>query len=454
MDFEAQRRLYFNLCNPRTPLKPDEERNVDIDAMDEANPVRGLNWVKRLARTIEFSVADDAVEKPACVFFTGLPGSGKSTEILRLSKRLSDPHGANLLTVVIDAERVIDLNDTIDLADIYVALVYETERAVLTLEGKDADKALKDGVMERMGSLLDNLSLSVTAKYELAALGATLALEMKEQPSLRQEIRRRVAANTTRFLRECRSELKTLRERAKRCGRAGVVIIFDSLEKLSGTSHSFSEVLDSAERLFSSGDGHLHLPVHALYTVPPALILRLRRPVEFMPMIKLWDRSSRTPFAPGFKAAQTLVERRIPDRALLGQFFGAKSEAELDQRLRRVIEWSAGYPREIVRLLRNVILDGPLDDNSLERLLGQAGDDYRRLLLESDLEWLARVALATDDTPLPRDEIQRQAADRMFANNVVLRYQNSSEWYEIHPSVRNLPILKETMERLRAQRVS
>jgi len=59
---------------------------------------------------------------------------------------------------------------------------------------------------------------------------------------------------------------------------------------------------------------------------------------------------------------------------------------------------------------------------------------------------LARVAV--EHTPDPADEAQRQAADRMFANNVVLRYQNTEEWYEVHPAVRKLPKLQSAINRL------
>ena len=146
------------------------------------------------------------------------------------------------------------------------------------------------------------------------------------------------------------------------------------------------------------------------------------------------------------RSERQLVEQRIPDREVLRWIFGAAEDTTLERRLHQLIEWSAGYPRELVRLLRNAILDAPLDDAKLARLLGHAGDDYRRLLLGTDMDWLARVAV--EHTPDPADEAQRQAADRMFANNVVLRYQNTEEWYEVHPAVRKLPKLQSAINRL------
>ena len=446
-DVERDRKVYFNLCNPDQPLPPESEQNVDVDRIDPSHPVRGLNWADRLARFIEYaSLTDPAAEKPACVLFTGLPGSGKSTELLRLKARLQKQPGANLLPVLVQAERTLDLHDTIDVSDIYVAILFETEKQVLIAEGRDPDEAMKTGVLARLAGLLDG-DVSIDAKVSLAVLGASLALEMKENPDVRREVRRRVERSTTRFLASCRKELELLRDRARACGFAGIVVIYDSLEKLRGITSNFVDVLRSAEQLFAGDAPHLQLPVHTLYTVPPALILRLRCPVEFMPMIKLWNRDG-TEFAPGFLAARRIVEQRIYEPEVLRWVFGASDDATLERRIRRIIEWSAGYPRELIRLLRNAVLDAPLDDAALERLIGQAGDDYRRSLMGTDMDWLARVAV--EHTPNPADEAQRLAADRMFGNNVVLRYQNNTEWYEVHPAVRDLPALKRAMERLKS----
>ncbi len=430
-------RLYYNRCRPDEPLKPEDSRNVDLDSFE----VRGRSWAETLAKRIEFSIADDAVESPACEFFTGLPGSGKSTEILRLAKLLKDK--ANLLVVRVDAQEVLDLTERIDVSDIRVAIWHQAERAVLLAEGRLADEAFKEGALDRLGQLLSNLSPG--GKAELGVPGAKLALEMKLQPSLRQEVRQRVAKQLATFLREANNELVLLKARARACGYAGLVVLFDSLEKLRGISSNFEEVLESAERLFSGGAPYLQLPVHSLYTLPPALILRLRVPVYFMPMIKLAQKDG-TPFPQGVTAARELIMRRVPE-PILAQFFGAENNEVLEDRLRRLIQWSAGYPRELVRLLQNAILDAPLNEATFRRLLGQAGDDYRRVVAASDLELLARVAEHRALTP--QSDAERLVADRLLTSNVVLCYQNDTQWFGLHPAVQELPGLQEAIERLR-----
>lgn len=81
---------YYNRCNPEEALGPDDERYVDIDSLGSPDErIRGENWVNRLARQIELSG-----NNPVCKYFTGLRGSGKSTELKRLAARLEDKNRA------------------------------------------------------------------------------------------------------------------------------------------------------------------------------------------------------------------------------------------------------------------------------------------------------------------------------------------------------------------------
>jgi hypothetical protein len=113
---------------------------------------------------------------------------------------------------------------------------------------------------------------------------------MKTRPTLRQKVREAVAAHLTWFLREVSNEIVLLNQRTQATGKAGLVVILDSLEKLRGISTNWEEVLGSAERIFAGGAPYLRLPVHTIYTIPPALVSRRFEQAEFMPMIKLHDR--------------------------------------------------------------------------------------------------------------------------------------------------------------------
>ena len=278
MDFKRLQELY-NRCNPDEALRPSDPRNVDIDRRG----VRGTNWTNKLARQIELSTT------PVCQLFTGLRGTGKSTEIQRLYTRLSDPAQANLLSVLIDADDVLDLTAEIDVSDVLALVLLHTERAVLAAEGGDGAEALEDGPLRRLWTWLSKTDLEI-GKLTLgieAGVKAGIDLNFKTNPTFRQRVREIVAQHLATFVRFVHDELRELSWRAQKAGRSGIVVIFDSLEKLRGTSLTWRPVLDSAERVFGTGAPYLQLPVHALYTIPPALARRMVDPVAFLPMIKV-----------------------------------------------------------------------------------------------------------------------------------------------------------------------
>jgi hypothetical protein len=188
--------------------------------------------------------------------------------------------------------------------------------------------------------------------------------------------------------------------------------------------------------------------VHVLYTLPTALIARRRfERVQFMPMIKLTTRTGED-FEDGFAAARQLVTRRVP-LSVLEQVLGPKME----ERLRKMIAWSGGYPRELVRMLQEAIGASemfPLSPGQFERVLHQIGDEYSMLVTRQSMAWLALVAV-TKDLSLDDDE-HRKTADSMLTSNAILRYQNDSAWFDLHPAVRQLAGVQQEIDKLERAR--
>jgi len=430
----AGRRKFYNECNPSEALSPGDPRYVAIDDLgDPAHRVRGEDWVAALARGFELS------NKPVHLLVTGLPGSGKSTELRRLAHRLEDPERANLLPVIIAAEDVFDLATPIDVPDILFAIIDGVERALLKLELKQPDDAMNEGVFQRIWNVLTRTDVDL--KKELAVPQISrLVVELKTRPSLRARVRSAAGNQLARIVDEVSEELNAMTGRAKRLGSAGLVVIFDSLEKLRGISSNWSDVLDSAERIFSGGAPHLGLPIHVLYTIPTALVSRRRfEHVRFMPMIKLRERDGRE-FVAGVDAAYEIVTHRVPTQ-VLREILGD----QLDPRVRRLIEWSGGYPREIVRLVQSMIAiePWPLSESDFARVLNEIGDQYRKLVPASAFSWLAQVA--TEQYWTLENDGHRSIADQMLSNNVVLRYLNEKDWFDLHPAVRQIPGVAEAI---------
>jgi hypothetical protein len=434
------RRTYYNRCKPYEALDPDDPRYVDLDSLGTPEArVRGVSWVEKLAEQIELS------DEPVCQLFTGLPGSGKSTELKLLARRLEAPNGANLFPVLISAEEVFDLANPIDIPDIIIAILHGAESALLKAEGKDPAEAMKEGYFRRLWNWLNRTDAVLSGAEFAIPDVATFAVELKTRPTLRQRVRSTLAAYLSQFLKEASEELRLLEARAVDLGKTGLVIIFDSLEKLRGISTNWEEVLVSAERIFAGGAPYLRLPVHVLYTIPPALISRKRfEQVLFIPMIKLRTRSGMR-FPAGFKAAREIITHRIPEQAL-AEIFGPSPT--LEERLEKLIEWSGGYPRELVRLLQSSVAAAhwPVSGSDFQRILNEVGDQYRKLVPADAFPWLARVA--SEQYLTLQNEEHRQAADLMLSNNAVLRYLNDKDWFDLHPAVREIPGVAEEIQKL------
>lgn len=279
------------------------------------------------------------------------------------------------------------------------------------------------------------------AEYSIPG-GPSLVVEMKTRPTLRQRVRETVSANLTTFLRDAKNEMTLLRERARRRGFRDVIVIFDSLEKLRGISTNWEKVLTSAERVFAAGAPYLQMPVHLLFTTPPALVNRCKG-IEFLPMIKLQDREG-NPYRPGIDAARLLIRKRVPDE-ILAEMLGP----EVEKRVEDLIRWSAGYPREIVRMIQSVILvrENPVPEREMRSILADVWDDYRKLVPADAFDWLARVAVSNYLTI--ESDSHRPAADLMLQNSAILRYINDDDWYDLHPAVRRIPGVVEAIRDLK-----
>jgi len=430
MDYDSLK-LYYNRLGDE-PLRPGDPRYWDIDAM-EGRP-RGRSWADGLARQLELS------EKPLRLLVTGLRGTGKSTELLKLEQRLSrrQPEGAHHLVVLVDGEEVFDLANEIDVPDILTAVVHATERAVLEAEGKDPDLALTDGYLKRLWTWLKSTDVTLDQVRLSPVKEVTLVAEMKTRPTLRQQIRHTLTEHFSTFLQRAREELVLLNERAQKAGFARITVLFDSLEKLQGLSTNWKQVLQSAEQVFVSGDRYLHLPVHAVYTVPPALLNRSNMgTIHYLPMVKLFDRKQRR-HQPGFDAMREIIGRRITDQGL-SDLLGPAYEPRID----RLIERSGGHPRQMVQMLRSLLTlpELPVTEGDVQRLFAEQRERYRMVLALEDAPWLRRIH--RDKTMVRENAEQGESIDRALTNSVIFRYANDDVWYGLHPAVLELEMLAE-----------
>ena len=439
MNRERRRRLY-NSFDPYNPLAPEDPFNVDIDKV--APGARGYVWAERLADRVTLS------SRPAQVFFTGLTGSGKSTELRRMEALLESEKPRRLVALV-DANEHVDLLGEIDVPDLLAALVHGAERAVLVAEGRDPDGALTDSYTARLWNWLKQTDIELGKGQLDIPAGPKLVAEMRSRPTLRQRLRRVLNAHINRFLDGVREELRRLDERAKAASfDGGLVLVFDSLEKLRGTSSTFTDVMASAERVFDPDAPWFDLPVPAVWTVPPSLVTTTRLTVDFLPMMKIRDRQTGARYEPGYDALHRIVGQRASAddlQDLLGAGYRAHLEVLFDA--------SGGYVRDLLRMLQDLALvSGKVTREEVLRAVASLHDELMRIVPTRSYPWLAQVG--TEHSIATRDDDEKRLADRLIANNVVLRYQNRAPWFDLHPAARSIEDVAELIERAGTSRAA
>ncbi len=428
MDFKT-RKKYYNLCNPYEYLEPEDERNVDLDAFGqkEGRLVRGINWADRLMQEIMLS------DKPVFKLLTCLPGTGMTTVLKILAKRLFDRDGADLFPVFIDAEDIIDLASPVEAADIILAVIYSVEKSILAQVGGPSEKALDEGYFKRLLNWLENTDPAMgKGDFSIPSAGR-LVFEMKNRPGLRQRIRNTIASHFSTFLADANNELKTRNYHiSRKFSQNGIIVIFDSLEKLKGITSNRNEVVESAEKIFSGNAPYVRLPVHALYTVPLGLYTRIPG-MDFLPMIRVYDKDNE-PYEPGIEAVRELVRRRLPDN-ILEEIFGTEAQERLD----RLILRSGGYPRDILVMLQECIIRNnyPIYNRTFEQIIARTTDGYLTTIPEEAFDWLAKIAKSK--TFFIENENHRKLVDFMLANCSVFRYLDDDAWFDLHPAVYQIP---------------
>jgi hypothetical protein len=400
VDRVTQKRL-FNLCDPEEPLAPDDPRNVDVDAMPGAP--RGPRWVDVLARPMELS------GRASFTLVTAQRGAGLTTELRRLAARLGNKEGANLLVVTIDGEEVLDVHGTLDVPDVLLAVMERVTAAVNAAEGDPEEVRAAN----RLWRWLKDPDVS--------HLGIRTLLDLQSNRPALDRFRARAGAELSRFVKEARNEAVLLDGRARRLGYEGIAVIVDSLTHVQGDSATWDAVLASAERLFGAGASYLELPIHLLYTVPVPLVLRLAAPIRFLPQISLRHRE-------GHEAAQAIVRRRVPDTEL--------RELLPEEGASRLVTSSAGNPGTIVRLLRECVAAGPVDDQRLRQILSLDADGLRRTTPFSAYPWLADVR---EEHRLTFTAETRDQAERLLASGAVIRYQDPDVRYGAHAAFAGIP---------------
>jgi hypothetical protein len=440
--YELQR--YVALCDPERPLvRPDDPL---YEPLDRGDPVRGseLSCIDEMAQTIRRREPTG----DTCQLFTGFPGSGKTTELMRLKASLEADKVVPTHVVFIDFEKYIDIYTPISVTDLLRVLAYALDREATVEEaikaGKDPDKVDVD-YLHRLFDFVARLDSTIKS-IGFDAYGAKLMLEIKDNPNFRQRVEDALKLRFQKFADEAIDMMTEAVIRLRSATHARrIAIIADGLEKLTYVREDDREKVESAtETVFVTHASWLRLPFHVIYTFP--FWLRFRATTlgalyhgepRILPMVKIADQSG-APHAGGIAKLSHLVGRRVR----LDRVFGDK----LDETLHPIVAASGGYPRDVLRMMRDLLSATPslpVTPAACKRIIDQLAQTYIRVVRTPDVDLLVEISRRH---ALPRgDEARLASFSRLFSRQLVLAYLNGEEWYDLHPLVRRAPEVKERL---------
>lgn len=405
---------FFQQLNDRS-LNPGDKLYVPLyenHELFEDDPVQIL------ARGIEWTPGSSVQ------LLSGFRGTGKSTELRRLRKRLQD---SGYVVVLCDIEDYTNLTTPVDLSDFLLAMA-----GALGDNLKDQGLLNKDPAHEDYWTRFQNFLTRTKVEFAEAAgehSGITLKASLKSDPSFKQKLQRRMQGHIGAFIDDIKTYIADCVKLVKQSTTEDteVVLLMDSIEHIRGTHANASEVHASVNTLFSGHADKLHIPqLHIVYTIPP--FLKVMHPnlgslydpgeLQVLPAV-----NPKEPKA--VEALRELIRKRGDWAKLL------PDQDSLDQ----LITFSGGHLRDLLKLIGAVVRRAaklPVDKNTVENAINQIRSEFLPIA-NDDARWLQDVS----ETKLSGLEDAEKLPDlaRFLDTHMILCYRNGKEWYDVHPLI-------------------
>jgi hypothetical protein len=362
------------------------------------------------------------------VLFFGHIGSGKTTELRRYAGRLNE--SKHFYVVEVDVLAKLDRNNL----QYTEALMAMAETLLERLGGdgyelgEDALKPVRDWFATAIQTRSSTREYSAEIKAGIEAGGGIAGLAKlfagftagfktgsSQKNEWRQEIRNGFTALATAFS----NLIRTAESELARTGRATrVLFLIDGTDKMRGADTQQFFVQDAEQLLAIQTLVIYSAPLHLKYDG------RLGGKLDadmVLPMIKLQERDG-SPFDAGLSAMRDLLLLRA-DRSLFAS----------DGEVNRLVEYSGGHPRELLRLLKLCceVADTIIDATVVQHAVDKLASDYRYFLKPADYALLRAI----DDNPAHGGNDER--AQELLHRLALLQY-NDGTWRRSHPVVRTL----------------
>lgn len=370
--------------------------------------------------------------------FSGLRGAGKTTELNRL---LTTLRADGIAAYYCDASAYLNLSEPqLTQAELLLTALAGLADAVRQAHGEDV---LKSSIWDRTKAVMGS-EVEIKPVFKYGGIEATL----QENPDFKHKLVQ-FAQQSSAFYDAAASFAEEVGAVVRqKTGQDKIVLVVDSLERLSAPPGQEQALFDSLTEVFYNYPARLQLPgLVLIYTVPPYLSAVLPN-VEAgftaalaLPNFKVMQRP-----APGVVDCQPNPAGIAQLVAIVAQRF-PQWPAILAQPVLEHLAWmSGGNVRRFFDLLRNTAMQAALgradlpltaiDAAPINQALAKAAEPLQ-WLNKLDRVWLQRFMESRN----PAASIEKLSTDlppimRLYDHSLVLNYQNGESWHQVPPLVR------------------
>jgi hypothetical protein len=362
------------------------------------------------------------------ILFFGHIGIGKTTELRRYALQLNASR--RFYVVEVDVLAKLDRNN-LQYTEVLMAMA-ETLLERLHGDGFVLGAEALEPLQRWFGNVVETQTTTKELSAELKTVAeggggipglikllATFTAAFKTGSSQKSEWRREIRNDFTSLALAFNTLIRLAEAQLARQGRAEqLLFLIDGTDKMRGEDTQQFFVQD-AEQL-------LAIATLVIYTAPLHLKYdgRLGGKLDadiVLPMMKLYERDGGR-FEAGWRTMRRLLLLRA-DRCLFA------SDAEVD----RLVEFSGGHPRELLRLLKLCceLAEDRIDASVVQTAIQKLAADYRYFLKPADYALLKTI----DSNPV--DGGNDEQAQELLHRLALLQY-NAGTWRLSHPVVRTL----------------
>jgi hypothetical protein len=413
----------YQQFDPLRPLEADAEGDaLYVDWQKELAPqdVKVL-LINSIALSSQVSIVK---------LFTGHRGSGKTTELMRVKRKLEQgPPGQKWFVSQLQAEEWVDLQD-VCASEIVFQMALQ-----LVSDLKDAGQSFG---LEKFTQFFKEFRDLLNTEVELKSVDVALdpfkfGLTLKQVPSARPALRRLLEGRLPRLYDLINKEVLTkAREWLKtEYGCEGILLIVDQLDRIPRKLIN-GRGLTNHESLYLDSSGILRaLDCHVIYTVPVELVHSHVRPrlqnlygqALSLPAIPVIDRNGREN-EPGCETLRQIVLNRAEKAGM------SVEEVFVDpSSLGQLCRLSGGHVRTLCNLMRSTIeLCGelPLSADAVLQTARAWAVDLAEPLNQADWTLLRQVHQTHE---APREAAEQEVLSGLLANMYVLGYRDQQGAY-------------------------